>query len=243
MSKSLKRFSAPPLWRIPVKKFKWVTRPSPGPHPKNFSIPLLLILRDVLRIVNDSSEARKVIGNKEVLVDGVPRTNYKFPVGLMDVLEIPKLGLIYRILPTPKKTLEPIPIPEEEKNLKLCRIENKKINKGNNIQLNLHDGRNVLLKPNITLLKEKVYRRLDSLLLTVPHQTLKEHVEFSEGHFALVVKGKHMGAVGEITSMDEGFKNATVTLNTEKGEIKTRKDFVMVIGEKKPLLAFNLTKE
>ncbi|MHA1832356.1 MAG: 30S ribosomal protein S4e, partial [Candidatus Baldrarchaeia archaeon] len=43
----LKRLPAPRFWPIHKKEFKWTVRPSPGPHPMNRCLPLLLIVRDI----------------------------------------------------------------------------------------------------------------------------------------------------------------------------------------------------
>ncbi len=40
----------------------WVVRPSPGPHPLAKSLPLALLVRDVLRYTKTLREARYVIG-------------------------------------------------------------------------------------------------------------------------------------------------------------------------------------
>ena len=77
------------------------------------------------------------------MVDGVVRTDPRFPVGLMDIVEIPDMEKIYRILPKWKKGLVPQEVSKKESSFKLCRIENKTTIKNGNIQLNLHDGRNI----------------------------------------------------------------------------------------------------
>ncbi|MBW2977059.1 30S ribosomal protein S4e, partial [Candidatus Woesearchaeota archaeon] len=48
MSKHLKRNFAPRNWKIKKKGMKFVTKPSPGPHKMNMSLPLNVIMRDIL---------------------------------------------------------------------------------------------------------------------------------------------------------------------------------------------------
>ena len=94
----LKRLKAPRAWRIERKVAKWTVKPSPGPHSFKNSIPLLLIVRDFLKIADTGKEARRIISAKEIQVDGKSRRDYKFPCGLMDVIAIPKMGEYYRVL-------------------------------------------------------------------------------------------------------------------------------------------------
>ena len=145
-SRHLKRLAAPAFWPVLRKEFKWVAKPSPGPHPIERALPLLVLVRDVFGYAETAREARRVIVEGKVWIDGVPRKNHKFPVGLMDVVSFPDIDEHYRIVPYPTKHLWPIRMPKEEADLKLVRIENKTTVKGGHIQLNLHDGRNILVK-------------------------------------------------------------------------------------------------
>ena len=144
----LKRLVAPKTWVIERKTKKWAVRPSPGPHPMEKSIPLLLLIRDYLKYADTAREARRIIGNREVIVDGKPQTNPKFPCGLMDVISIPKIEEHYRILLDSKGILRLTPIAAEDAKWKLCRIDNKTTVKNGKIQLNLHDGRNIIADGN-----------------------------------------------------------------------------------------------
>ena len=97
----MKRVTSPKFWRAGRKNKVWIFTPRPGPHPKRFSFPLSVLLRDVLGLVSDAREARAAIKSKEVLIDGVPRRDTNFPVGLMDVISIPSMKKYYRIFPVP----------------------------------------------------------------------------------------------------------------------------------------------
>ena len=141
----LKRKPAPKIWPIPRKKFVWAVRPTPGPHPMSRCLPLALILRDILGYAKTRVEAKKIIAQGKVIVDGKVRKEELYPAGLMEVVEIPEVEKIFRILPS-KKGLILHPIPKDEATFKLCRIENKTTVDGGHIQLNLHDGSNILVK-------------------------------------------------------------------------------------------------
>src|SRR4030043_1046777 len=121
----LKRLAAPKLIHIQRKIGKFFTKARAGPHNKEESLPLLHIVRDILNLGANAREARKIIKQGDVIVDGVPRTDHKFPVGIMDVIKIPKMDKHYRILPVEGKGFYPVEIPKKEADFKLVRIENK----------------------------------------------------------------------------------------------------------------------
>ena len=78
--KHQKRLAAPKLLSIPRKKHKWVIKTNSGPHPPDRSIPLLLVLRDMLGITESTRESKYVLTQNEVKVDGKIRKSLKFPV-------------------------------------------------------------------------------------------------------------------------------------------------------------------
>ena len=87
-----KRMSMPTSRKVSKKTNKWITATSPGPHSKEASLPLVVILRDMLKVVNDAKEAKQILLEKQVLIDGIARKSLKFPVGLFDVVAIPAEG-------------------------------------------------------------------------------------------------------------------------------------------------------
>ena len=86
MSKHMKRLTAPTSWPISRKTHVWVTKPAPGPHAVRKSMSLLVIVRDLAGYCDTAREARRIIGQRKILVDGRPATDYKMPVGLQDVV-------------------------------------------------------------------------------------------------------------------------------------------------------------
>ena len=136
----LKRLPAPTNWQLPRKVKKFTTRPLPGPHSMDNSLPLLLIVRDVLGYADNAREAKKIIKMGKILVDGVKRKEHRYPAGLMDVISIPDTNENFLVLLDEKGR---ITLKKTDKNdVKLCKIKNKTVIKGGHIQLNLHDGRN-----------------------------------------------------------------------------------------------------
>ena len=224
---------------MPKKRSTWVVRPRPGPHKKFESIPLLILVRDILKLVDTGKDARKIIKAKEILVDGKPRRDQKYPVGLFDVVEIPKLKKQYRIIPT-HAGLDLLEIPNNEAKLKLCRINRKTMVKGRSLQLNLHDGKNIITGKKTTKKKAKgdVYNTGDSVLIEVPSQKMIKHVKMEKGMLAIIVSGQNMG---EVIKIKEVIKTRSREPNKvvceKKGrEFEAIKDYVFVIGKAKALI-------
>jgi small subunit ribosomal protein S4e len=216
----LKRIAAPKWWPIEkkTKKFIIVSR---GSYLREFSLPLLVFIRDVLKIAENKKEALAIIKKGEVLVDGRKRKDPKFGIGLFNVIEFPSLKKTYRAIP--KRGLSFIEIPEKEAKLKICKIVNKKSLKGNKNQINLNDGRNILTN-------EK-YSTYDSLLIEVPEQKIVDHIKFAENSTCMIFKGKNAGKIGKIKTIEKD----RVLIGNEK-TIEVPKDFVIVVGREQPLI-------
>ncbi len=238
-STGLKRYAMPAWWPISVKEHIWAPRSSPGPHSLERSMPLLIVLRDVLKLAESAREAKYILKSGAVKVDGVVRKDYRFPVGLMDVIEIEKENLVFRLLPRPGKFLDLVPIPEHEKYFKLCRIENKRTVKGGHIQLNLHDGSNVLIRisdPKNPV--EDVYKTFDVVKISLPDRKILEHYTFEPGGLALVTSGRKIGRIGKIVEVKGGPMREYKIVTLEDGNEKFDVGYltVFVIGKDSPAL-------
>jgi small subunit ribosomal protein S4e len=237
----LKALAAPAFWPILRKEYKWTVKPRPGPHPAEYSLPLLLIVRNVLGYAKTAREARKLIAKGYFKVDGRIRKDYKYPVGLMDIIEITETGERYRFIPYPVTFFKLHPIPKSEPNIKPVRIENKTTVKGGHIQLNLQGGRNILIKvkdPRNPV--EDQFKTLDTLVITVPEQKIVDHIRFSEGALAIVFAGRNVGRVGIIRDVKRGWgwRRSLVTLEDKDGNLfQTTLNYILVIGREKPVIS------
>src|SRR5271169_66843 len=95
-----KRSASPAFWQISRKDKRFVVRTSPGPHPKNYSYPLLVVLRDILGLAKTRREALSVLNEGKIKVDGRIVKSEAFPVGLMDVIDLVDVGKSYRMVPS-----------------------------------------------------------------------------------------------------------------------------------------------
>src|SRR5439155_22402511 len=144
-SRQLKREPAPGFWPIKRKERTWAPNTRPGPHSREKSIPLVIVIREILGYARTAKEATRIISTGKVKIDGVVRRDHRFPVGLMDVLQVEGAGQIFRILPKPNRGLTPTPISEKEAGFKLCKIVGKRNIEVGKIQINLHDGLSLIL--------------------------------------------------------------------------------------------------
>lgn len=220
MTRHTKRVASPVFWRAGRKNFRWITSPAPGPHPAAQSIPLQVLLRDVLGLVNKGREARAAIKQGKVLVDGKARREPKFPVGLMDVIDIPEIDKAYRVVPH-EKGLSVIEIPSKEAGVKPVRVDSKQAVKGGRVQLTAHDGRNFLdVEADVG----------DTLLLEGGE--VSERLEMADGALCLVVRGKQAGRMGKLVDGAASHRGLA-RLKGDK-EFDAPFSYIMVIGKKKP---------
>ena len=240
-SKHLKREVSPRFWPIHRKEFHWAVKPRPGAHPVEQCIPLTLVVREILGYARTRREAKQIVSQGKVKVDGKVRRDDHFPTGLMDVISIPEVGRHFRVLPS-EKGLVLHPIDEAETEFKLCRIENKRTIKNGHVQLNLHDGGNILIQVGDPQNREEdVYRSLDTLKIKLKDQSVLEHVKLAKGTFAILTSGKNIGKSGRIITIEEsGLKrrNSLVTIEDEGGErYQTILDYVFTVGDEKPQIS------
>ncbi len=132
---------SPAFWPIHRKGGKWAVRPSSGPHSLKTSIPTKVLLRDQFKYATTAREAKSLIKNGKMLIDGKVRKDDRFPVGLMDVIHIPDTKEYFRVLPDHGGKLRYLAITAEEAQFKLCRIIGKTSLKAGKTQLNAVCGK------------------------------------------------------------------------------------------------------
>jgi small subunit ribosomal protein S4e len=226
----MKRISAPRQWDIARKEARFITKPSPGTHPIEKCYSLAVVLRDLLGMVATQKEVMQVLTRGEVLVDGAPRHDPGFPVGLFDVVSIPKEGKSFRLVPSPDG-LVPKDIVSTEAGTKLCRVKSKVKIAGGHIQFGFHDGR--------SLLDDKLVASCgDTVVMRVPVQTVVDSVKLAKGSTGLVVSGERAGQVGRIIAVKKGTssREKMVALSLPGGETELPERLVFAVGNEKPVL-------
>lgn len=209
-----KRLAIPKAIPIGEKKTKrFLLTTAPGPHQRLQSIPLAVLLRDILHVSKTASESRKILSAKEVLVDGKVRMDGKFPVGMMDSITFPKTGESYRIIVNRKGQL--VPVQTKSASLKIGKVVHKHTVRGGKTNITLHDGRNILVDNNV--------RVGDSVLISVPAQKVEKLLKFEQGAKCLITKGKHAGTIATLEEILVGKEGGR-----HEARMKGTPDFVTI---------------
>ena len=229
-SKKLKRQMAPLFWGINRKNKRFAITVKPGSHSKNRSIPTALLLRDVLKVVTTLREAKSVIYNGKVNVDGIIRKSLHHSIGLMDVIELQGISDIYRLVPTRGHILQPVKIDSSEKSKKIVKVTSKTTTKGKKIQLGFHDGRTIIADNNVNV--------GDSCLIQIPEQKILDVIKLEKDSLVIVTRGANTGQIGHINNVNEATftlpKRINLTVDKKKFEMPS--DLVIVIGKEKPVI-------
>jgi small subunit ribosomal protein S4e len=220
--KHMKTLTVPVSWPVKRKSTKFTIKPNPG---KSFDlgVPLAIVFKNMLKHCKTSKEVRTILMDKEVLVDLIRVKDQKILVGLMDSLAIPVSNEYYRVLIKTNKRMYLKEITKEEASIKVCKIIGKKILKKGKVQLNLFDGRNIIVT-------EDKYKVGDSVVIEVPKQTIKKGLKLEKGAYAYMIKGGHIGEHGLV----EEINNNSVKIKKDKEEFETSLDSVFIVGKTKP---------
>jgi small subunit ribosomal protein S4e len=223
---TVKRQLAPVFWDIHRKQGRFIVRTHPGTHAKKYAYSIGVILRDVLKVTKNMHEAKKIVNAGKLKIDNIIRYNVNFAVGLMDTIElVSSQQKVYRLVPSKSLLLSPIEISDDEKTLKLLKIKNKSIIKGNKIQYGFHDGK--------TVISEAIYSVGDTCLVKVPELEIIETLKLQSDCLAILTRGDNAGSIGKIQEIKEGTfslpKRVIISVDSRLLEIPI--DMIMVISE------------
>jgi small subunit ribosomal protein S4e len=219
MASHLKRIVAPKTWPVLRKTTKFIARPKPSGHPKDLAVPVVVLMRDFLGVVENAQQGKHLLREKQVRVNGKAVHKLSSAAGYMDLITIGKDT--YRVLLNRKNQLTLIKTAAGEPMLQ--KIVGKTSISAAKMQLQFASGR--------TLLVEKdSYKVGDSV--TFADNEIVAHYPLVAGATVTFTGGSHIGKVGTIETI-EG-RDITVSAGDEK--FSTRKTHAYVIGDKKPII-------
>jgi len=194
-------------WPIPRKGTKYVIVAS---HDKNRGIPLLVILRDILKLASNRREIRKILQDKLVSVNWKVRREENFAVLPFDILKIGEKN--YELRFSEKGMLE-----AKETNRKdiILKVVDKKTLK-KKTQLNLLYGRNILT--------DKEVKVGDSVV--IKEKKIEKVLNLEKGKEAIIFAGKYTGRKGKIDKIEE--KTVFISSKDEKVNVPIKN--IMVIN-------------
>ncbi len=201
----LKRQKVPKTWPIARKGTAFVVRPLS--NIKN-GIPMLVVLRDMMKLAQNRKEVKNAINSKNILLNLKPIQDERHSLSLFDLITIVPENKNYRIELTGKGKFA---IKEFSGDNKVSKVINKKTLKGKKIQLNLSDGNNFLSDVDCKV--------DDSVLIDLKNKKIEKCLPLKEKANVVVFEGKHAGKVGVVNKMIGERKMAELTLGENTSNV------------------------
>lgn len=204
----------------------WAPRPSTGPHKLRECLPLVLILRNRLKLALTATEVKMILMNKLVQVDGKIRRDTKYPVGYMDVVTINRIDKNYRLLYDVKGRFKLVEISDAEAQFKLCKVVKAQLGRSGVPYIATHDGRTVRYPdPDISV--------GDTVKFNLQSGRIEEFYKFEPGAQVMVVKGRNTGRVGTIRKIEKhpGSHNIAHVVDVREHKFATRAANIFVLGD------------
>ncbi|MBS3167839.1 30S ribosomal protein S4e [Candidatus Woesearchaeota archaeon] len=224
----LSRLASPKNWKLARKENKYITRPLAGPHPLSRCLTVNFLLKNLLNYAKTAKEVKNIINSGGLLIDGVVRKDYKFPIGIMDIIELPKLKESYKIVFNKKGNFVLIPLDKDEQNTKLLKVIKKSIVKNGKLQITFHDGRNILLDKSDAKIG-------DSVLYDLKNKKINKLFSLDKGSFVYLVDGSYVGVIAKVKELvpSKDMKAAKLVLEIGDKDYITLRNYVFVVGNGK----------
>jgi|ETNmetMinimDraft_2_1059921.scaffolds.fasta_scaffold82877_1 small subunit ribosomal protein S4e len=206
------------FWAVPRKGTKYLAVSS---HEKIESMPLVVVLRDVLKIIRNKKELQKSINEKKIQINHKEIRDTNYPVCLFDVINIPFAKKNYKALLSPKKKMIFKEISNKEAETKTFKIGNKTILSGNKVQINLIHGRNIITD-------EKV-KTGDSIVLDLKDNKIIKIIPMEKGKNAFIIRGKHAGYIGQIKDIMARGGKQIAKIKSDEGKVNVWIKNIIVI--------------
>jgi small subunit ribosomal protein S4e len=206
----------------------YAPRPRTGPHKLRECLPLQLVLRNRLKYALSGRECDILLGDKDnqVMVDNKVRRDKKYPVGLMDVVSIPKTKDLYRMLYDVKGRFTLTKIKEKEADFKLCKVKRRVMGQNKIPYLITHDAR-CLRYPDPAITVNDVVK------VNFKTGKVEETYTLDIGNNVLVTGGANRGRVGIIVNRTrlQGAFDMIAVKDKSGHSFNTRIDNCFVIGK------------
>jgi small subunit ribosomal protein S4e len=204
----LKRQKAPKEWPIHRKGTKYVVRPK---FSYKEGVPILIFLRDMLKIAQNRKEVKKSLQNKQILLNDKPVKDEKNTILLFDKIEIVPSKKFFSLTLSKFGKFTAEEIKENEAHEKIAKIIDKTILKKKKIQLNLSDGKNYL--------SNEPCKVNDSAIINFKDKKIKKFIPLKENTKVFIFAGKHTGNVGKINKIVNERKMVELELENKKTNV------------------------
>jgi small subunit ribosomal protein S4e len=235
----MKRLFAPSHWMLDKLSSStssasghWAPRPSSGPHKLRECLPLVVLLRNRLKYALNYKEAKQILVQRLVKVDGKIRTDHTYPAGFMDVISVEKTKEHFRLLYDTKGRFVVHKISPEEAAYKLCRVK-KVLKTAQGVSAVVtHDGRTIrYADPEIA--------SNDTVRVDIATGKILGICKFEHGNVCMISGGNNIGRVGTITHREKhpGSFEIVHLKDKEGHSFATRLQNVTVIGKDRPFVS------
>jgi len=200
----LKRHGIPKRWPIPRKGTKYVVRP----HSKlERGIPILIILRDMLKVAQNRKEVKRALHEKKILLNSKIAKDDRNSAMLFDTISLVPSKKHYKLELTANGRFKLTEISEKDSSFKTAKVVDKKTLKKKRVQLNLWDGKNYLsdIDCNVN----------DSILINFKDKKVEKCLPLKEKSKVVIFRGKHAGKQGILRKLKPERKMASVTVDKE----------------------------
>ncbi|MBU1051632.1 MAG: hypothetical protein KJ718_03685 [Nanoarchaeota archaeon] len=195
---------------IPRKGTKYVARSLS--HLKN-SVPVVIAVRDMLNLANTTHEVKEMIKQKLLKINGREVKDHRDSIKLFNLFDADNQYLL--TLTTNGKFV----FKETKNKERSCKVINKKVLKGKKIQLNLHEGSNILSSDKKINTQDTIY---------LDHEgKITKHIPFEKGKECIVIKGKFLGQKGKVEFIEDN--KAKIKLKEKDIETELDKNGVIVL--------------
>ncbi len=191
-SKHVKRSVVTNSIVIPRKKYKYYSKPLPGKHSDKSGVSILGFLRDVLKIAGNAREARYLIKNGHVSVDGRKINEEKYAVGFSDIVTVKGDSFLVWLSEHGKITAVKQDGTVTGKKIK---VMSRHIGRGSKNILFTNDARNLVYD------KDDVQTN-DSVVFDFAAGKIISKVPFEQGKHVIVFNGKNAGKTGTIKEIN-----------------------------------------
>lgn len=204
----LKRQNIGKFWPVPRKGTKYL---AVATHNKNEAIPLVVVMRDILKLVRNKKELKILLNEKQILINHKEIRETNYPICLFDVISFPSIKENYRANLSEHKKMIFDKISDKDAETKVYKVLGKKILSKGVVQLNLMQGKNILTDEKVKV--------GDSVVFDLKDNKIVNTIPLGKGKTAFALKGKHMGSSGKIIEIIEEGGNKIAKISADGKEM------------------------
>jgi len=222
-SSHIKRIVAPKTWPILRKTTTCISRPKPNGQKMEMTMPVVLVMREILGLVQTAAQAKKILRTTPVTVNGRRIYDTDSAVGFMDLLNVG--GKNYRVLINENKVLTVTPAKED---VIIQKITGKTSLGKNKTQINCASGRNLIVAKDD-------YKVGDSIVFDKDGKVVGHHA-LDSGASVLLTGGSHIGKVCTV----ESITGHVIIISVGDEKLQTATTHAYVVGKGKPAITLEM---